>query len=171
MKSKEMIMRVSLSVSILCALALSIGQFAGVKAKDQQERPRCGECGMFSDSSSTRIKADLSAKGKSSQREFCCVACLDAVLSADSTDTKLSRMQILDYSSFGSKSPTMIDGLAAFYLYGTKPLRGSMLPPVAAFASKKDAEAAKAQLGGDLLAGWSEVRKRLAKERSDEADS
>lgn len=161
-------MKIMISIAVLSGLLLGIAALSGVLAADKQaERPRCAECGMFADSSSTRIQAELTAQGKTTAREFCSAGCLHGVLESGAGKTALKSIKVLDYSSFGSKTPQMIDGLTAFYLYDTKPLRGSMLPAIAAFAGKQAALKAKPELGGELLEGWDAVREQLSAGKDD----
>ena len=50
---------------------------------------------------------------------------------------------MLDYNTFGTKTPKFIDGKTAWYLVGTSDLAGSMEPWIAAFATKDAATKAQ----------------------------
>jgi len=125
------------------------------------ERPRCENCGMYADSSSTHIVASFESAGKSAEYQFCCTDCLHEKLEAWEETAELSGFEILDYASYGSEEPRMIDGLTAWYLFDTQRLPGSMAPFAAAFASKDAAKAASRKLGGKLAQGWDGVYELL----------
>jgi hypothetical protein len=138
----------------LVALLLLCTSLAGAK---EPEPPRCEHCGMLSILSSTHIVASFEADGKSSDHEFCSTDCLHQKLEEWEETAELSGFEILDFSTYGTDEPQMIDGLSAWYLFGTKPLPDSMGPFAAAFASKDAAEAASKELGGELAQGWDGV--------------
>ena len=126
--------------------------FGAVAQAAEKTRPRCENCGMFTDVSSTNVHAMLKVNGKEAEHNFVCLGCVNEFM-RDKLDGKaeLTGLKIIDYPTFGTKSPQWIDGMKAWYLFGTKPLKGSMEPYVAAFATKEAATKAKQKLGGDLL--------------------
>jgi nitrous oxide reductase accessory protein NosL len=126
-------------------LVLIIGLLATSAAfADAKDRPRCELCNMFWDISATRVEAGYSG----GTHKFESMGCL-----FQSVDSKsdLTSIKVLDYSTASRKTPKMIDGKSAHYLYGTSKLKGSMAPFVAAFASKDAATKAKADLGGEYV--------------------
>jgi len=117
----------------------------------QKPRPRCENCGMYTDVSSTNVHAMLKVGDKEAEHNFVCVGCVNEFM-RDKLDGKaeLTGLQIIDYPTFGTKSVQWIDGMEAWYLVGTKDLPGSMEPMIAAFATKEAATKAQKKLGGDL---------------------
>jgi len=149
-----------IGIVVIGALAaLCIGSLA-LAAKEQA---RCESCGMFWDKSSTRISASIELSGKTADHKFESLGCLHSKLSEWGSKASLKGLKVLDYSTLGSKSETMVDGKKAYFLFGTSELKGSMPEYVAAFGSKKSAEKAKASLGGELL-DWPSTWKKFGSE-------
>jgi nitrous oxide reductase accessory protein NosL len=114
-------------------------------------RPRCEQCNMYWDISSTRVEAVLKVKGNKGTHQFESMGCLYNWMHAKERDgSTVVKLSVLDYTTAGSEKEKMLDGLAATYLYDTKPLSGSMQPFIAAFADERAAELAKKTLGGKL---------------------
>lgn len=130
-------------------LVLACGVMAQAK---EQERPRCENCGMFTDVSSTNVHAMLKINGKEAEHNFVCLECVYEFMHEKvKGKAELTGLQVLDYSTFGTKTPKFIDGMTAWYLVDTtKALAGSMEPYIAAFATKDAATAAKQKLGGEV---------------------
>ena len=132
---------------VIVVLALGAAAFAA-----PQERPRCENCGMFEDTSATRVVATFKADGKTSDHHFVCLGCIQEY--NDKTWDGMAEVigfTVLDYTTFGTKNPTMIDGTKAFYLYGTEDLPGTMPPNIAAFATKEAAKQAQKTLNGEVM--------------------
>ncbi len=140
-----------LSVVLLLAFGLV------AQAKDAKQ-PRCENCGMFTDISPTNVKATLNIAGKEAVHNFVCLGCVHEYMTEKVQGKKVSlvSIKVLDYNTFEGKTPTFIDGKTASYLVGTKPLKGSMAPYIAAFASKAAATAAQKKLGGELK-NWTDT--------------
>jgi hypothetical protein len=139
-----------LSVLLLLAFGLM------AQAKEPQ-RPRCDNCGMFTDVSTTNVKATLKIGGKEAEYNFVCLDCVHEYMEGKAGGkAKLVSLKVLDYDTFGTKTPAFIDGKTAWYLVGTSVLKGSMEPYIAAFASKAAATKAKKTLGGELK-NWSDT--------------
>jgi hypothetical protein len=120
------------------------------QAKDP-ERPRCENCGMYTDTSSTNVHATLKLDGKEGEHNFVCLGCVyEFMHDKYKGKSELIGLKVLDYSTFGTKTPTFIDGKTAWYLVGTSDLPGSMEPLIAAFATKEAATKAQKTLGGKL---------------------
>jgi rubrerythrin len=128
-------------------LFLALGVVAQAK---EPERPRCENCGMFTDISSTNVHAMLKIDGKEAEHNFVCLECVYEFMHEKAKGAKLTGLKVLDYTTFGTKTPQFIDGMTAWYLVGTKPLKGSMEPYIAAFATKDAATKAKKTLSGEL---------------------
>jgi nitrous oxide reductase accessory protein NosL len=138
-------MRILLTI----AMVMAVGLLALSAAK---ERPRCDNCGMYTDVSATRVEAVLKYKGKDHDHNFVCLHCIKEYNEKKyEGKAELKSFKILDYTTFETKTPKMIDGMAAYYLYGTKSLKGSMMPWIAAFADKAAATKAKSNLGGEVM--------------------
>jgi len=136
-------------LTVCVLLLLGLGLMA--QAKDP-ERPRCDNCGMYADMSSARVLATINVSKKDVDLNFCGLGCLDKYLSKNAKNkAQLVGFTIMDYGTFGSKSPQMIDGAAAQYLYGAEYLPGTMKPYIAAFSDEDAATAAKQDLGGELM--------------------
>lgn len=147
-----------IAAAVLTAVtALSVMAFSA----EPQERPRCENCGMFTDISATTTLATLKVDGKAAEHNF---VCLDCILEYNEREFdgkgELTALKVTDYPTFGTKSVQMIDGMTAWYLYGTKAIKGSMEPYIAAFKTKDAAVAAQKTIGGDLLdfkATWAKL--------------
>jgi nitrous oxide reductase accessory protein NosL len=124
-------------------------------AQGDEEATRCDYCGMFWDTSSTRLEIDMIVDGKSMISHFESVGCLinsmQELKESGAKEMKISSARILDYSSFGSDREVMTDAMKAWYLVDTKKLKGSMAPFIAAFGSKEVAAEMQKSLGGELL--------------------
>jgi nitrous oxide reductase accessory protein NosL len=136
-------------VFLICtALLLAFGLVAQAK---EPQRPRCENCGMFTDVSPTNVHAMLKINGKEAEHNFVCLGCVYEFMHEKvKGEAKLTGLKVLDYKTFGTKTPKFIDGMTAWYLVGTKPLDGSMEPYMAAFASKDAAAKAQKTLGGEV---------------------
>lgn len=135
-----------LAIGVMLFFALSLV----AQAKDP-ERPRCENCGMFTDVSSTNVHALLKLDGEEGEHNFVCLDCVHEFMH-DKYEGKseLIGLEVLDYNTFGTKTPKFIDGMTAWYLVGTSDLPGSMEPMIAAFATKEAATKAQKDLGGEL---------------------
>jgi hypothetical protein len=149
----ETVMRLLIAALLLLALLTTAALAQG---DDKPARKRCELCNMYIDISTTRIEAEYKTGGKSAVHNFESLGCLYQT----QPDAKaISKLRILDYSA-----NKLIDGKTATYLYGTKRLKGSMAPFIAAFGSKDAATKAKAELGGDVMnfnAVWSKLADEL----------
>jgi hypothetical protein len=135
-------------------LFLALGLVAQAKSP---ERPRCENCGMFTDASATTVHAMLKLDGKEGEHNFVCLGCVyEFMHDKYKGKAELAGLKMLDYNTFGTKSPKFIDGKTAWYLVGTSELPGSMEPYIAAFATKEAATKAKADLGGKLM-NWKDT--------------
>jgi hypothetical protein len=141
-----------------------------MSAKAEAQRPRCENCGMFTDVSSTRVTAQVAVDGKTGDHLFVCPGCLREKLEGWGGKAELKGFKVLDYTTFKTNHEKMIDGMDAYYLFGTKELPGSMDEPyVAAFATKEAAAKAQPKLGGDVVHGWDALRAKL--EAAEQKDS
>jgi len=151
---------------VIVVLALSVAAFAA-----PQERPRCENCGMFEDTSPTRVVATFKADGKTSDHHFVCLGCIQEF--NDKTwegKAEVVGLKMLDYTTFGTKNPTLIDGTKAFYLYGTDELAGTMPPYIAAFATKDAAKQAQKTLNGEVM-DFKTMWAKLVKGENGEAET
>lgn len=139
-----------LSVALLFAFGL-------VAQAKEAPRPRCENCGMYTDVSTTNVKAMLKINGKTAEHNFVCLGCVHEYMEGKAAGkAELVSLKVLDYNTFGTKTPKFVDGKTAWYLVGTKDLKGSMEPFIAAFAGKDAATKAKATLGGELM-NWNDT--------------
>lgn len=128
------------------------------------EKPRCEQCGMFYENSPTQVSAVITVGDKSATHLFESLGCFNAYLTdnfADNTDVEVVKVMVLDYTTFGTKKPVMLDAAKAQFLYGTESLKGSMAPFIAAFATPKAALNAVDELDGEVLE-YDEVMTRIA---------
>jgi nitrous oxide reductase accessory protein NosL len=147
-------------------LALGIAAFA---AAGKDETPRCDNCGMFMAKSATQVHATFTIDGKKHEHKFVCLDCIYE-FSAKTYDGALpTSVQVLDYTTFGTDKPVLLDANKAWFLYGTGKLAGSMQPYIAAFATKEAAQAQQAALGGELIQ-FAAVQDQLLKELAEEAE-
>lgn len=128
------------------------------------EKPRCDECGMFYDKSPTQVAVVVTEGDAEYDHLFESLGCYTNYMTAnyaDNNEAAVGNMQVLDYGTFGSRQPVMLDATKATYLYGTNAIKGSMPPFIAAFATTKAALNATDTMGGEVLA-YAEVMARLA---------
>ena len=93
--------------------------------------------------STTRVNAEFKGVGS---HKFESLGCLFQSVPGKATVTQL---KVLDYATSSGKSPKMIDGKKAHYLYDTKRLKGSMAPFIAAFSFKEAATVSKKEVCGE----------------------
>lgn len=135
---------------ILISILLTVLVAAQVVAKD--EAPTCDNCGMFWLKSPTAVSTTVSFEGKKHEHLFECLGCLhDKVHELYGDKAQIEELEILDYTTFATGKENMLDAFDAMYLFGTSRLKGSMPPYIAAFATKKSAEAKQDELGGQLV--------------------
>lgn len=157
--------------TFIALLAGSLLLCAGpVLAKDPP-RPKCENCGMYTDTSSTHVVASIEIDGKTGDHEFVCPDCLHEKLEEWGDKAELKSFEVLDYNSFNSDAPKMIDGMKAWYLFDTEELEGSMPVYSAAFSSKDAAKAASKDLGGELVQGWDGLLGKIEAAEEAEADN
>ena len=105
----------------------------------------CPYCGMYADSSLTRVVV-LWQDGNFSQHDsFDCV-----FLTIADEGRSIDQIQVTAYDPQAG-SVKWLDAVTASFLYDTKSISGSMPPYVAAFADDDAALAAQADLGGEIL--------------------
>lgn len=152
-----------LIIGAMVFLALSL-----MAQAKEQERPRCENCGMFTDVSSTNVHATLKLDGKQGEHNFVCLDCVyEFMHDKYKGKAELVGLKVLDYGTFGTKTPKFIDGKTAWYLVGTSDLPGSMEPMIAAFATKDAATKAQKTLGGKLT-NWKDTWAGITTESDDE---
>jgi len=121
------------------------------------EKPRCEQCGMFYENSPTRLSVDVAVGGKQESHIFesygCYLNFMDETYGEDSA-VEVKGVKVLDYTTFNTKKPQMLDATEAQYLYETEPIPGSMAPFIAAFEGVKPALAAMDELGGYASFTW-----------------
>jgi nitrous oxide reductase accessory protein NosL len=158
-------MRITLSMVLLLGLlALTSVAFA---AKDKDEAPRCDNCGMLLEPSAARVSAVFEIDSVKHENHFVCLNCVYEYAAEHYDGALPTSVHVLDYNTFGKEKPVMLDASKAWFLYGTSKLAGSMLPYIAAFATKDAAVAQQKTLGGELLefqAVQEKLLKALAKE-------
>ncbi|MCC7479382.1 nitrous oxide reductase accessory protein NosL [bacterium] len=127
---------------------------------ESKERPRCENCGMFTDISSTHSLASITLNGKTSEHSFVCLECVFNKLEEWGDKATLKSIKVLDYDTAAAKERKYLEVSKAWFLYDTSKLKGSMPVYTAAFSSKKAAEAARKELGGTLMQ-WTELKPKL----------
>ena len=127
------------------------------------EKPRCAYCGMFYDNSPTQVSAVFDVDGKDQTVLFESLGCLANYVRDNTTEDgapEYSKLMVLDYTTFGTDKPVMIKAEDASYLSGTKRIKGSMAPFIAAFADDNAALKSIDALGGEVV-DFAEVSEAL----------
>lgn len=138
----------------------------------KEDRPSCEKCGMFWDISPARSEVSVIDGASTNTHLYENFNCAYKDLTSQYGDDVVpSKLEVVDYQTFNSKHPEMIDAFEATFLYGTKRMKATMPPFIAAFSSEKDAKAAQKVIGGDLLDSFDSVWKRLTKHNSPDGDS
>jgi nitrous oxide reductase accessory protein NosL len=105
----------------------------------------CPVCGMFANKSRTHVVV-LWANGEHTHHDsFDCM-----FIHEKDNGMMLDQARVSAYSS-RLESPSWLNAIQAFYLYGTREIEGSMPPYVAAYESRAQAEAARGELGGEVV--------------------
>jgi hypothetical protein len=142
--------------------------FLGTALAQQEERPRCENCGMFWDKSATRVEFTVKVDGKQHTHQTECFGCLHDFVHETYGEVMPTAISVLDYATYGTKNEKMIDAFDAFFLYGTERLDGSMPPYVAAFSSEEAAMDYEDELGGELV-DFPGMRKLMMKAKGEDA--
>ena len=141
----------------------------GSALAQQEERPRCENCGMFWDKSATRVEFTVKVDGSEHTHITECFGCLHDFVHETYGEVMPTAVSVLDYATYGTKHEQMINAFDAFYLYGTERLDGSMPPYVAAFATEKAAKEHQKKLGGELV-DFPGMRKQMMKAKGEHPD-
>ena len=143
-------MRLQTGLAIV-VVVLALGVYAAVYAADKTDAPRCENCGMYWEKSPTRIDMSIEVDGKAHQHKFECFGCMHDFIHENYGEVMPQSIQVLDYSTFGTDKPVMLDAFKAYYLNGTDPIKGSMAPFVAAFSTEEAASAHQEEMGGEVI--------------------
>lgn len=142
------------------ALTFSLILFPGLMAHAFE---RCIMCGMDAQKSETKFTVQVTEGTKAvraGEYSFCCLHCL-VLFKARLKGGKIGSILARDYNTVTEKydSGEMIDANKAFYLVesGLRP-KGSMVPFMLIFSTRKTAEIFKKVHGGRIL-NWEEVWK------------
>ena len=146
-----------LVIGIMLALA---GIQTALAEGGKAERPRCENCGMFTDISATHSLASITLDGKTAEHSFVCLECVFTKLAEWGDRAKLKGIKVLDYATATADKRKYVAVGDAWFLYDTSKLKGSMPTYTAAFASKSAAEKAKTELGGTLMQ-WDALKPKL----------
>ena len=109
------------------------------------EEVRCPYCGMFADRSLSHVDATWADGAHTHHDSWDCV-----FLHAMDNGLELDSARVTAYDSAGATVP-WLDAAAAWYLFDTQRIKGSMPPYVAAFSSQDAAAKAQPQLGGEIV--------------------
>ncbi|MBN2080629.1 nitrous oxide reductase accessory protein NosL [bacterium] len=135
-----------LLTSVLCIVVAVASAWAA------EQEPRCDQCGMFIANSPTHVTASITSGDKEYAHQFESLGCyLNYLAENYDKEAEVTELAILDFNSFGTDVPAVLAASDASYLYGTKRLKGSMAPFIAAFADEEAAKAAQGELGGELV--------------------
>ena len=127
-------------VFVVCILLLFVFSLNVIPAI---ERPRCINCGMYSDLSQTRIVEQFK---KEKKQEFCCFKCFYKTKLKKNTDLKNNPM-MYDFSN-----KKMFDIKKGFFLIESKIKPAmSMRPYIIGFASRENAEKFSKKYKGRVL--------------------
>ncbi len=146
-----------LLVGLLLAL---VGLQTAFAETGKADRPRCENCGMFTDISTTHSLAKITLDGKTAEHSFVCLECVFEKLAEWGDRASLKSIKVIDYNTASSDVRKYVDVGKAWFLYDTSKLKGSMPTYTAAFSSKAAAEKAKADLGGTLMQ-WDALKPKL----------
>jgi hypothetical protein len=105
----------------------------------------CAYCGMFADKSLSHSVVQWNDGSHTHHDGWDCV-----FKYGQDAGLVLEDAVVVQYDGTGEE-PVWIAANEAWFLYGTKTIKGSMPPFVAAFESEAAAQAAKAELGGEVL--------------------
>jgi hypothetical protein len=105
----------------------------------------CAYCGMFSDKSLSHSVAQWSDSSHTHHDGWDCL-----FRYGQDSGLVLEDAAVLKHGST-PEEPVWIAAKEAWFLFDTKKIKGSMPPFVAAFETKAAAQAAKAELGGEVL--------------------
>jgi hypothetical protein len=114
---------------------------------------RCEHCNDEWEPAGDRVVIKAKTAGKLRTHYFTGLAHARQYLDKRYPDgCEIQVLQVLDYTTFGGKSPAMVDGNTAFYVYGFDSSADGVgaQPPVVAFAAEKDANKWAKKLGGEV---------------------
>jgi hypothetical protein len=123
-----------------------------------QETTSCPVCGMYSERSDAHIVVAWSDGSHTHHDAWDC-----AFKWMQQQELTITRAQAVAYGS-PKEAPTWLPAESASYLYGTKELKISMPPYIAAFADAASAEAARAELGGHII-DWAALQQHFGVEQ------
>ncbi len=109
-------------------VVMALGIFAAVYAAEKDEAPRCDNCGMFMNKSATQVHAVFMIDKQETTHQFVCLGCVYEFSAAHYEGALPTKLQVLDYATFGTDKLVELDATKAWYLYGTSKLAGSMMP-------------------------------------------
>jgi hypothetical protein len=127
-----------------------------------EARPHCKVCRRYWDTSPSRIDFSLKFKHTVVSYRVCSLFCYSEFME-DYPDKEPETALIVDYATLDQELPNRLNLEKAVYLYDADgDYEKSEEPHVYAFATKKQAEEAEDELGGEVLT-FDEAIKRIKK--------
>lgn len=128
------------------------GEMASSTDGDTMDQPhlhdhemRCASCGMFTDRSMSQV-VGYWKDGDETHHD--CWDCLFNYAADNGLELDHALVKLFNSSL---EEPEWIRADESVYLFGTAPIKGSMPPFIAAFASRNEAEGAQTELGGEIM--------------------
>jgi len=127
-----------------------------------EPRPLCKVCRRFWDTSPSRIDFSLKFSHTVKQYRVCSLFCYSEFME-DYPDKEPETVLIVNYATLDQDMPNQLNLAKATYLYDAEgDYEKSEEPHVYAFATEKQAEEAKEDLGGEVVS-FEEAMKRIKK--------
>lgn len=116
----------------------------------------CPQCGMYADRSESQVAIIWQETGNLSYYD-----CWDCAFKwGQEQHLTMALTAVMEHGSSLAK-PVGLNAKESHYLYGTKHIKGSMPPFIAAFGSREDAAAAQPELGGEIM-DWEGLRAKFS---------
>jgi nitrous oxide reductase accessory protein NosL len=143
--------RVAASIALILVAVMMAGVTGAV-----EERPFCEVCRRYTDSSPSRVQAQVQVGRVKKVLDACSLFCLYEML--ELYEDEPDYIFVIDHATYGTENQRTAHAKLATYLYDTDGDEEKMHEPFTlAFSSKEDAKAYQEELGGEVM-GWEAVR-------------
>lgn len=121
-----------------------------------EQRPFCEVCRRHTDTSPSRVQAQVQVGRVKKVLDACSLFCLCEML--ERYEDEPGYIFVIDYATYGTENQRTVHAKLATYLYDTEGDEQEMHEPFTlAFSSKEDAKAYQEELGGEVM-DWEAVR-------------